>query len=102
MNTTLRRSAVAASALVAVAAPLAVTSTASAHTNPPCASRGEFNRIKVGMAVATTQRIVGSPGKVTMAGHFLSQRQWRACPSSGSYWLTLTYINGRLDNKIML
>jgi hypothetical protein len=74
----------------------------SAQAAPACATRAEFNRIRVGMTVPTTIRIVGGPGKVTMAGSFMSQRQWKACPGSGTYWLTLTYLNGRLDNKILL
>jgi hypothetical protein len=91
-------------ALVTVATPLAVVAAPAeaAAYNPPCASRAEFNRIRPGMTVPTTLAIVGGPGKITMGGSFMSQRQWKACPGSGAYWLTLTYVQGRLDNKILL
>jgi hypothetical protein len=72
-----------------------------AAVNPPCASRAEFSRIRTGMPVRTTQAIIGSPGQVSMAGSFMSQRQWRVCGSPYS-WVTLTYMQGRLDNKILL
>lgn len=89
-------------AAVAVAAPLAVVAAtpAEAASNPSCATRAEFRRIHPGQTVRTTQNIVGSKGRVTMAGTFMSQRQWKVC---GSPWgsLTLTYVQGRLDNKIM-
>jgi hypothetical protein len=74
---------------------------AKAVANPSCASRAEFSRIRVGMPVRTTQSIIGSPGQVSMAGSFMSQRQWRVCGSPYS-WVTLTYTQGRLDNKILL
>jgi len=89
-------------AAVAVAAPLAVVAAtpAQAASNPGCATRAEFRRIHPGQTVRTTQNIVGSKGRVTMAGSFISQRQWKVCRSAwGS--LTLTYVQGRLDNKIM-
>lgn len=92
----------AATALAAVAAPLAVSvAPAQAATNPPCATRAEFSRLRVGMTVPTTQHIIGSPGRVTMAGSLMSQRQWHVCGSAYS-WVTLTYLHGRLDNKILL
>lgn len=93
---------VTAAALAAVATPLAVTAPAHAASNPACASRTEFGRIHVGQSVRTTQQIIGSNGRLTMGGSFMSQRQWRACSGSGSFWVTLTYLNGRLNNKIML
>jgi hypothetical protein len=99
----LRKFLITLTALAAVATPLALTATPAeaAAVNPPCASRAEFNRIRVGMPVRTTQSIIGSPGKVSMAGSFFSQRQWRVCGSAYS-WVTLTYMNGRLDNKILI
>jgi hypothetical protein len=98
----LKKVALAAVATAAIAAPLAVTAApAHAAVNPGCATRAEFSRIHHGQTVRTTQRIIGSKGRVSMAGSFLSQRQWHVCGSSFS-WVTLTYLNGRLDNKIML
>lgn len=93
----------ASAAAVAIAAPLGVVvSAAPAQANTPCATRTEFNHVRVGQSVLTTQQIIGGPGKVTMAGTLLSQRQWRACSGSGAYWVTITYVHGRVDNKIML
>ncbi len=89
-------------ATLSIAAPLAVAAgPAEAATNTPCATRAEFKRIHVGQTVPTTQRIIGSKGRVTIAGSFMSQRQWKVCGSPYSY-VTLTYVNRRLDNKIML
>lgn len=81
---------------------LAVATSTAAEANTPCATRAEFRQIHRGMTVHRTQQIIGSRGRVTMAGSWLSQRQWHACSGSGAYWVTLTYASGRLDNKIML
>jgi hypothetical protein len=99
----IRKALISAAALAAVATPLALAATPAeaAAANPSCASRAEFSRIRVGMPVRTTQTIIGSPGQVSMAGSFMSQRQWRVCGSPYS-WVTLTYMQGRLDNKILL
>jgi hypothetical protein len=96
----MRNLLVGLTATLFVAAPLAVIA-APAEANTPCASRAEFRQIHVGQTVRKTQAIIGSRGKVTVAGSFLSQRQWRVCGSSYS-WVTLTYVQGRLDNKILL
>jgi len=79
----------------------ALNGKAAAAAPAACATRAEFGRIRVGMPVRTTQQIIGGPGKVSMAGSFMSQRQWRVCGSPYS-WVTLTYLQGRLDNKILL
>lgn len=89
-------------ATLSIAAPLAVAAApAEAATNTSCATRAEFRRIHVGQNVRTTQSIIGSRGRLTMAGSYMSQRQWRVCGSPYSY-VTLTYVSGRLNNKIML
>jgi hypothetical protein len=104
----LRRFLLTIATLLTIAAPLAVvtapaeaaTTSASASAST-CATRAGFSRVRVGQSVATTQAILGSKGKVSMAGSFMSQRQWRVCGSAYS-WVTLTYVQGRLDNKILL
>jgi hypothetical protein len=94
--------AVAAAAVAAPVAAVAVPGAANAAYNPPCASRAEFGRIHVGQSVRTTQSIIGSAGHVTIAGSWMSQRQWHACSYTGAYWVTITYLSGRVNNKIML
>ena len=85
-----------------IAAPLVVAAApAEAATNTSCATRAEFRRIHVGQSVRTTQAIIGSRGRVSIAGSFMSQRQWKVCGSPYS-WVTLTYVHGRLDNKILI
>jgi hypothetical protein len=78
-----------------------VAAPAEAAANTSCATRAEFRQIRLGQTVRTTQRIIGSRGRVTIAGSFMSQRQWKVCGSVFSH-VTLTYVNGRLDNKIFL
>ena len=70
---------------------------ARAEFSGPCV---EFRQIHRGMTVRRTQNIIGSRGRVTIAGSWLSQRQWNVCNSRWGV-VTLTYANGRLDNKIM-
>jgi hypothetical protein len=79
---------------------VALTAPAEAAGNPSCATRAEFRQIHRGMTVRRTQNIIGSRGRVTIAGSWLSQRQWNVCNSRWGV-VTLTYANGRLDNKIM-
>jgi hypothetical protein len=99
----IKQIAVATAAAATLGTGLAVVSAPAANAagNPPCATRAEFRKIHVGQSVARTQHIIGSKGRVTMAGSWLSQRQWHVCGSSFG-WVTLTYTSGRLDNKIML
>jgi len=99
-----RKIAIEVVALAAIAAPLALVATpaeAASSAVPACATRAEFNRVRVGMPVSRTQAIIGGPGRVTIAGSFMSQRQWKVCGSAWSY-VTLTFLQGRLDNKILL
>jgi hypothetical protein len=98
-----RRILLAAAAICLASAPVVfapATAGASVAANPACATRAEFNRIHPGQTVRTTQRIIGSRGKVTMAGSLISQRQWAVCGQPYNV-LTVTYLQGRVDNKIM-
>ena len=81
--------------------PIGVALAQPADAAVGCATRAEFRKVHVGQSVKTTQHIIGGKGRQTIGGSFLSQRQWKVCGSPFS-WVTLTYVNGRLDNKIML
>jgi len=94
---------IAASAALAVVpvAGAVVAQPAQAAYNPPCASRAEYRAIHPGMTVARTQQIIGSKGRLSMGGTYMSQRQWHVCGSAFS-WVTLTYLSGRLNNKVLI
>lgn len=74
---------------------------AQAATNPPCATRAEFNRIHVGQSLGTVAAIVGGPGKVTLASSYLTIRQWGVCGSPFGI-MSLGFTNRRVQSKTFI
>jgi hypothetical protein len=89
-------------ATTAVAAPLAVISTAPANAagNPPCITRAEFRKIHNGMSLTQVRRIVGGTGRVSLSSPPIVIRDFKTCTawhvSNVSFW------SGRVDSKLYI
>lgn len=98
----MRRLALAATALVAVAAPIAVVAApASAAYNPPCATRAEFRAIHTGQSLTKVASIVGSRGRVSMSSPYVVIRQWKTCGNPYGN-MTIGFSGGRVQSKIFI
>lgn len=96
----MRKIILAATAVAAVAAPVALSvAPANAATrNAPCMSRTEYRHLHSGLSVAQVQRIVGSKGRLSMSSSYLSIRQWNTCSNSFGV-ATIGFINGHENSK---
>lgn len=89
-------------ATTAVAAPLAVISTAPANaaTNPPCITRTEFGKVHRGMSLTQVKHVVGGTGKISLSSSFMTIRDFKTC--APWHVSNMTFQNGRVTSKLYI
>ena len=101
----MKMTVLAAAAVLAVAAPVALTAAPAnaatkAHHNPPCLTRAEFNRIHQGQSLPTVAKIVGSKGRVSLGSSFMTIREFTTC--TAFHVSNVSFQHGRVVSKLYI